>query len=106
MVDGRMFDLESYSVTDEVFTGIGLYDDKETQVMALLNQFNDDEQNRLIIRLFLFTQCLLVLTAVALPVAPLPLLRQKFRSFQLFYINPFFEPLRRPPRFFHFSDSF
>jgi hypothetical protein len=98
MVDGRMFDLKSYSVQNGILTAWGVFDEEETQAMALLNHFNDRQQDLLIIRLLWFTQCLVVLGGLVIAIMPPPAPRQKFCSYFSFHTNPFSNPPDHPPR--------
>lgn len=102
IVDGQMYDLESYSVTDGVFTARVLFDAEETKAMALLNHFNEKQQDLLIIRLLWFTQCLVVLGGILIALAPPPVLRQKFGTYYSLYSYHFSNPPDRPPRFLRF----
>ncbi len=103
MVDGRMFDLKSYSVKNGILTAWGVFDEEETEAMALLNHFNDKQQDLLIIRLLWFTQCLVVLGGLIITITPLPALRQKFWTYYSFHTNHFSTPPDRPPREMLFS---
>ncbi len=56
MVDGKMFDIKFYCEKEGSLIAIGVYDEKETRIMELLNNFNDRDQNNFIIRLLLLAQ--------------------------------------------------
>jgi hypothetical protein len=98
MVNGRMFDLKSYSVKNGILTAWGIFDEEETQAMALLNHFNDKQQDLLIIRLLWFTQCLVVLGALLIAILPPPALQRKFWTYYSSYTHHFSNPPDRPPR--------
>jgi hypothetical protein len=98
MVDGRMFDLKSYSVKNGILTAWGVFDEEETKAMALLNNFNEKQQDLLIIRLLWFTQCLVVLGGILTAIPPPPVLQKKFWTYYSLYTNHFSNPPYRPPR--------
>lgn len=103
MVDGRMFDLKSYSVKNGILTAWGVFDEEETQAMALLNHFNDRQQDLLIIRLLWFAQCLVVLGGLVIAIMPPPALRQKFWTYYSLYTHHLSNPPDRPPRLMLFA---
>ena len=70
MIDGKMFDLKSWSQDEHTFLAIGVWDEKETQVMEWLNHFNDQQQNNFIVRLLLVSQCLFFILLVLQLVSP------------------------------------
>jgi len=62
LVEGKMFDIESYSIEGEIFTATGVFDEHETRVVEMLGHFGDDEQNNFIIKLLLLTQSFIAFT--------------------------------------------
>lgn len=56
MVDGKMFDLKTFSEKDGLLLATGVYDERETRVMEWLNEFSDAKQTRFIINLLLLVQ--------------------------------------------------
>jgi len=100
MIQGKMFDIKTYHETDGFFHAVGVWDEKETKVMQLMNNFNDSQQQALIIRLLIFSE---VLIALVLGFAILKRFidLRSFTFFPGFYIpDPFFEKKSPPPKAF------
>ena len=99
MVDGKMFDIKTYSEKDAVFTATGVYDDKETAVMELLNHFNDKQQNNFIIQLLLLVQSFVVAVWIINNMKELIILLKHHSQYLIqkikFFIPSFFTPPRR-----------
>jgi hypothetical protein len=106
MVDGKMFDLASYSVEDGFLKARGVFDERETTVVNLLHHFNEKAQSQLIIRLLLFSQCLVILAFIAHALHLPSIVARKTGFIPPRYTNLPFAPLERPPGVFSFSLSF
>ena len=60
MVDGRMFDIKSFTIKDGIFTALGVYDDDETEVVNLMNgHWSEQDQQHLVVQLLVLSHCIL-----------------------------------------------
>lgn len=63
LIDGKMFDIKTYSITDGVFTAQGVFDEKETEVVKLLNgHWSDQQQTHFVVQLLLLSHCIILFT--------------------------------------------
>lgn len=103
MVAGKMFDIKTYSEKDGIFTLTGVFDERETAVMELLNHFNDKQQNNFIIQLLLLVQSFVValwgMNNIKVVIVILKHHSQYLIQKLEFFIPSFFTP---PRRYFHF----
>lgn len=60
VLNGKMFDIKSYSIKDGVFTATGYYDEKETSVRKLLLALPHDKNKNFLLHFFLLLQCFTV----------------------------------------------
>src|SRR5688572_14802755 len=99
ILEGRMFDIRQYSISNGIFTATGHFDEKETMIRDFLKTAGSREQTASVIRLLFFAQCF------ALPIgwmicafSNIPNKKQKS-----FYSNLYTTPARNilvpPPRF-------
>lgn len=59
-VDGRMFDIKTYTVENGLFTAQGVYDDDETEVVNMMNgHWSERDQQHLIIQLLVLSHCII-----------------------------------------------
>ena len=97
MVEGQMFDVKTYRIENGIFIGSGVYDEDETKAMELFKNFNEKEQNYLLIHLLLYSQ---LFVAVAFGIF-LIVYNQSCR-YRLYGIQPlpypYAHPLVPPPR--------
>jgi len=98
MADGKMFDIKSYSEKDGNLVAVGVYDEKETRVMELLNNFNDKQQNNFIINLFLLTQTFIAVIYFLLNSIQKTSLLKHFSFIVLKKPTPFHPQFYLPPR--------
>ena len=62
MVQGKMFDIKTYTIKGGIFTAQGVYDDDETEVIHLMNgHWSDKQQTHIVIQLLLLSHCLVLL---------------------------------------------
>lgn len=103
MVNGKMFDIKSYCEKEGNLIAIGIYDEKETTVMELLNNFNNKEKNNFIIQLLLFTQSFVaVIYFLNNSVNAASFLKHSY-FLVLKKISPFLQQFYPPPRCFYNS---
>ena len=103
LVEGKMFDLKNYSIKDGVFTAQGVFDEKETKVVNLLHgHFTDFQQNFVVVKLLLLTQCFIALVYFSYSFFSIPLLIKAPWGFMNNYLNPYLLISTPPPkRFIH-----
>ena len=100
MVDGKMFDIKTYTEKNGILIATGVFDEKETRVMELLNNFNDRHQNNLIINLLMLTQTLIVLVFFLLYLSYQKSILKHFCFLFLTNSKPFQQKFYPPPRSF------
>src|SRR5687767_10293251 len=62
MVQGKMFDIKTYSISNGIFTAEGIFDEEETEVVNRLNgHWSEKQQTHVVIQLLLLSHCLLLL---------------------------------------------
>jgi hypothetical protein len=103
MVDGQMYDLSSYVEQDGWLIGKGVHDEKETQVMALLNNFNEKEQDKAIMQLLLFSQFFIAIVSLSFSFRFDIKRSINFIFYLPSYTNPFLKSFFQPPRAFMFA---
>ena len=102
MIEGKMFDIKSYYEEDGKLIAVGVYDEKETRVMELLYNFNDKQQNNLVINLFLLAQSFIFLIFFLITIINTTPLVKHFSFIVLRTSNPYLQQFFPPPRcFFH-----
>jgi len=98
MVNGKMFDLKAYSICKGVFTAIGVYDEEETGVIALLGHFSEKDQSSFLLKLLLLSQCLLTFHFMTFSCCiALSLLKHK-QHLKLTILNPYLGMIFPPPK--------
>ena len=98
MVNGKMFDLKAYSINNGVFSAIGVYDEEETGVIALLGHFSEKDQSFFLLKLLLLSQCLLTFHFLTFVFCiALSLLKHK-QQLKLVILNPYLGMIIPPPK--------
>jgi hypothetical protein len=100
MVDGKMFDIKTYTEKNGILIATGVFDEKETRIMELLNNFNDRQQNNLIINLLMLTQTLIVLVFCLLYLSYQKSILKHFCFLVLTNSKTFQQKFYPPPRSF------
>jgi hypothetical protein len=104
MIDGRMFDIKSYVEKEGSLIATGVYDDRETAVMELLNNFNDKQQNSFIIQLLLLAQSFVVVLCLVNKELYFLNLLKHHSCFLIKRLQSFTQQFFTPPRrFFRYS---
>ena len=98
ILDGRMFDIREYRITNGVFTATGYFDEKESMIRELLQHAGSRQQTASVIQLLFFAQCFAFMICwIAYQAGYLLVKRQKD-----FYINSYLAPFPAiqvpPPR--------
>ena len=61
-VEGRMFDIKTFTIKDGLFTAQGVYDDDETEVVNLMNgHWSEQDRQHLIVQLLVLSHCILAI---------------------------------------------
>lgn len=99
LVDGKMFDIKTYSITDGVFTAQGIFDEEETEIVQLLNgHWSDKEQTQVIVQLLLLSHCI-ILFGLFLVSFGISLHANKPASLiRLLYTSPLLSIISPPPK--------
>ena len=103
MVEGKMFDIQTYFEKDGVFTATGLFDERETAVMGLLNNFNDRQQTDFIIQLLLLAQSFIVAVWISNYSKGLIILLKHHSQYLIQKLKLFIPSFFTPPRRFFIS---
>jgi hypothetical protein len=100
IVNGRMFDVESYHIKNGYITLKGIYDDVETNIIQLLNKQSDrSQQTTSIIQLLLLIQCFIASVYLADYLKKIIMgLTKNYFFLLLRYLNPYSLILTPPPR--------
>ncbi|HEY0354665.1 MAG TPA: hypothetical protein VGC29_00595 [Flavisolibacter sp.] len=101
MVDGKMYDLQSYHEEDGMLIAKGIYDEHESRVMNVLHNFNEKDQNQLIIRVLLLIQIFAVVVQTLAPIFQPGIFKKQFLSFSSSIPLPVVKKIYQPPRQFH-----
>jgi hypothetical protein len=56
-IEGRLFDVKAYYVSNGLLTATGFFDDKETSVVQMLLHLTTQETNKALLQLVLVLQC-------------------------------------------------
>lgn len=97
-IDGEMFDLKNWEEENRTFTALGVWDEKETAVMELLGNFNDEEQTGLVIRMLLVLQTLAFVISASFVSPFLILLTRCFKRWQAAIPLHYLRRIDQPPR--------
>jgi hypothetical protein len=99
LVEGKMFDIKTYSITNGVFIAQGVFDEKETEVVKLLNgHWSDQDQTQVVIQLLLLSHCIIALTFYCCSFL-LPIVRTKPLSYYLIsFLKPCLTIISPPPK--------
>ena len=99
MVQGRMFDIKSYTINAGIFTAHGVYDDDETEVVNLLNgHWSDKQQTHVIIQLLLLSHCLIMLALCIYSFYWHFYIKKNFCLFSVRYSAAFLPVIIPPPK--------
>ncbi|HYH16283.1 MAG TPA: hypothetical protein VD794_13735 [Flavisolibacter sp.] len=101
LVDGKMFDIKTYSIQDGVFTAQGVFDEEETEVVKLLNgHWSDEQQTQSVIQLLLLSHCIILFTFYLVSFG-VTIYRNKPASLvTLLYSSPLLSIMSPPPKAF------
>lgn len=99
LVNGKMFDIKTYSIENGVFTAQGVFDEKETAIVNLLNgHWSDKEQTQVVVQLLLLSHCI-ILFAFYLISFGVSIYRNKPVSLiHLLYTSPLLSIVSPPPK--------
>ena len=103
MIDKKMFDLKQWEEKDGMLVATGVWDEKETEVMGLLNGFNDGEQTGVVIRAMLLIQAIAFIIRVSNFSHADILLKKQGSFLRMIYLEGFHKKIYQPPRIFFFS---
>jgi hypothetical protein len=98
LVDGKMFDIKSYTVVDNVFIAQGIFDEKETEVVRMMGHFGEKEQQLLLIKLLLLIQSFVSITALLFGTDLLVFIKQLFQQYIITYLSPCMGLFSPPPK--------
>lgn len=88
-VNGRMFDIESYTVKDGLFTALGIYDDEETRVVNLMNgHWSERDQQHLVVQLLVLSHCIIPLFFLLYTFGLVPFIYKPAFLFLRRYVSP------------------
>lgn len=98
LVDGKMFDIKSYSITDGLFTAQGIFDEKETEVVRMMGHFGEKEQQAFIIRLLLLSHCFLCIIFLSFKNNASVFIELLYQQFSINYHSPYLGLFFPPPK--------
>ena len=107
-IDGRLFDVKSYTPSAETLTVTGVYDEEELNLVRLLSDLTAPEQNDAFLHFLLVLQCFSASLFFFLPGA---IRQNKIVHRAVFYLSlphPFCQAAEQPPpsRMVFLSDQF
>ena len=103
LVNGKLFDVKIYTISNGIFTAQGVFDEQETEVMALLNgTWGEKEQTQAVIQLLLLSQCFLLFSFYVASFGISSLLPHRFSFLSLLYYSPLLSILVPPPKALRF----
>ncbi len=98
LVEGMMFDIKSFYASNGHLVATGVYDERETAVMELLNNFNEKQQDHFLIQLLFLTQTLVGFIYISIDFSSIVLQLKHSSFFQLKKVSPFLLRFYPPPR--------
>jgi hypothetical protein len=102
-VDGRMFDIKSFTIQNGIFSATGVYDDDETEVVNLMNgHWSEQDQQHLIVQLLVLSHCVLAIHLIGFAFNSFSLRRILATPFLARYPAPVLPISIPPPRPFSF----
>lgn len=100
LIEGKMFDIKTYSITNGVFTAQGVFDEKETEVVKLLNgHWSDQEQTHVVIQLLLLSHCLIALTFYCCSFLLIIKRSKPLSYYSTRYLKPYLTIISPPPKY-------
>jgi hypothetical protein len=100
-VEGRMFDIKTFSIKDGIFTAQGVYDDDETEVVNLMNgHWSEQDGQHLIVQLLVLSHCILAIQLFRFLFKTFSLRSVLAAAFLAFYPAPVLPITAPPPRRF------
>lgn len=104
LINGQLFDVKSYSITNGTLTAQGVFDEQETEIINLLNgTWSNNEQTLIVIQLLVLSHCLFFFTFYSVSFGITKFLPKRFSFFSLFYFPPLLSILAPPPKVLRFS---
>jgi len=99
MVEGRMFDIKTFEITDGIFTAQGIYDEEETRVVNLMKgHWSDQQQSNFVVQLLLLSHCIIPLTFLVYTFGLSRLKNRVQRLLSKAYHAPFLAIVIPPPK--------
>lgn len=98
LLNGKLFDIKSFSITDNRLTATGFFDHEETTLAHLLSYLPHDKKNNLLLHLFFLLQCFPLAIGAAFEWSLHRHLRLLPHLFTLFFPQPSCLPAEQPPR--------
>src|SRR5688572_25613788 len=103
MVQGRMFDIQSFEIKNGIFSATGIYDDDETEVVNLMKgHWSERDQQHLIVQLLVLSHCILAIHLLKFAFKSSPLRPILASPFLTLYPAPVLPVCVPPPRGFLF----
>jgi len=101
LVEGKMFDIKTYAISNGVFTAQGVFDEEETEVMNLLNgHWSEKQQSHTVVQLLLLSHCIILFTFFIFSFT-VSVCNNKPLSFVTFlYTSPLLSIISPPPKAF------
>jgi hypothetical protein len=100
MIDGKMFDIKQFEEKNDLLIATGVWDEKETEVMGILQGFNDGEQTGFIIRAMLLIESIAFVLYWALTALYSAYLKSRYALLKTFYATGFHSRIYQPPKSF------
>lgn len=99
LVDGKMFDIKTYSIQDGVFTAQGVFDEEETEIVKLLSgHWSDQEQTQFVVQLLLLSHCIILFTFFFVSFGVHLYRSQPAAPISLMYPSPLLAVVSPPPK--------
>ena len=99
LLEGRMFDIKSYTIQDGLFTATGFMDEQETKIRDLLGSQAKKQADASVLRLLLFIQCFAAMVLWLAPLVAAALLQRRYPPLYCHYQTASIAILGPPPRF-------
>jgi hypothetical protein len=99
LVDDKMFDIKTYSITDGVFTAQGVFDEKETEIVKLLSgHWSDKEQTHFVVQLLLLSHCIILFSFYLVSFGVTVYRNKPISLITLLYNSPLLSIISPPPK--------
>ena len=101
LVKGKMFDIKNYSITNGVFTAQGVFDEKETEIVKLLNgHWSDKQQTHVVVQLLLLSHCIILFSFYHVSFGVAAFWNKPISLIRLLYTSPLLSIVSPPPKAF------